>query len=157
MTFKLNLMILGLCSVAGLAAADANLNPGTPKQTADQLLVEAKATRVASLDLVTQLKSRQANLAKVSEDVAAIEKSAGAVHTLVGHLDGHKSQLTAQQQTTLADVKQLTELLHIFLENKKSLVADGASPSERERIRANAMMVAARAERVEKLVRKMSM
>lgn len=54
-------------------------------------------------------------------------------------------------------MKQLTELLHIFLENKKSLVADGAAPSERERIRANAMMIADRAERVEKLVRKMAM
>ena len=157
MTFNLNVMILGLCTAAGLMAADVTSAAGTPKQTADQLLAEAKATRVASLDLATQLKAKNANLAKVTDDVAAIEKSAGAIHSLVQQLESHKSQLTPRQQAELTNVKQLSELLHVFLDNKKTLVAHGAGPEDRERIRLYAKSVADRAEMLEKTLRRMAM
>ncbi len=156
MTLNLNVMILGLCTAAGLMATDVTLGDGTPKQTVERLRVETKATKVASLDLAAQLKSKSADLTKVTEDVAAIEKSAGAIHSLVEQLESQKSQLTSKQQVELQNARQLTDLLHIFLDNKKTLVADGASPEERERIRQHARSVADRADRLEKVLLRMA-
>ena len=58
-------------------------------------------------------------------------------------------------EASIAKAKQLAELLHVFLANKKDMTAGGAAPEERDRIRANAQMVAQRAELLEKAVRRM--
>ena len=155
MKLTLNAMILGLCTAAGLLANDVNPNALTPKQTAEQLLTAATSTRKASLDLVAQLKAKNADLSKVSEDVSVIEKSAEAISSLVATMESHTNELTSKQKAELPKAKQLSELLQLFLAQKKDLVADGATPEERERIRAKAQMVAQRAEILEKLVRRM--
>lgn len=157
MKLTLNSMILGLFAAAGMLANDATSNAVSPKQTAEQLLTAATATRTAALDLMNQLKGKKADTSKVSEDVATIEKSAASIHTLLEQLESKKSELNSKQQAELPKAKQLADLLHLFLGQKKDLAADGVSAAERERIRSNAQMVARRAELLEKSVRRMGL
>ena len=157
MTLKLNMMILGLCAAAGLMAADVHSDAGTAKNTAEKLLTEVKAARVASTDLAMQLKSKSADMSKVTEDVATVEKSAIAIQSLMETLESKSGELYSKQQANLSSAKQLSELLNVFVANKKNLVADGATPEERERIRAYALMVSQRADSLEKSIRRMAL
>lgn len=129
-----------------LLAADTN---NAVKTTVDQLLTEARQVRKTADELSNRLKSKNADLSNLGEHLSAVEKGAANIQNLVGELHSANLTLSAKQKARLDNTKVLAELLNVFVENKKNLVSDGASASERELLRANAMSAAKRAELIE--------
>lgn len=140
-----------------LFGADVNAGASTPKDTAAKLLSESRAARQTATQLAYQLKQKNADLSKVGDHIASVEENANKIQDLVKELETSGATLNQRQRATLDNTRQLAELMKVFLDNKKTLVADGASPEEREMLRAQAVGVAKRAEMIEKNVSKMGL
>lgn len=140
-----------------LFGADVNAGASTPKNTAEKLLTESRAARQTATQLADQLKRKNADLSKVSEHVASVEQNAAKINGLLAELENSGASFNSRQRETLDHTKKLAELMNVFLDVKKSMVADGASAAEREMIRSQALGVAKRAELIEKNVSKMGL
>lgn len=140
-----------------LFGADVNAGASTPKDTAAKLLSESRAARQTATQLAYQLKQKNADLSKVGDHIASVEENATKIQDLVKELEASGATLSQRQRATLDNTRQLAELMKVFLDNKKTMIADGASPAEREMLRAQAVGVAKRAELIEKNVSKMGL
>lgn len=140
-----------------LFGADVNAGASTPKDTAAKLLAESRAARQTATQMALQLKQKNADLSKVGDHIASVEENATKIQGLLKDLETSGATLNERQRATLDNTRQLAELMKVFLDNKKTLVSDGASPEEREMLRAHAVGVAKRAELIEKNVSKMGL
>lgn len=156
MRITLSVLTLALGTTM-LFGADVNAGAATPKDTAAKLLVESRAARQTATQLAYQLKQKNVDLSKVSDHIASVEENATKIQDLVKELETSGAALNQRQRATLDNTRQLAELMKVFLDNKKTMIADGASPEEREMLRAQAVGVAKRAELIEKNVSKMGL
>ncbi len=147
-------LVLGTTMLFG---ADVNAGASTPKETASKLLAESRSARQAANQLATELKNKNADLSKVNEHIASVEQNAANIQSLLSSLEGSAANLNDRQRASLDQTKKLAELMNVFLNNKKALVADGATSEDREAIRLQALGAAKRAELIEKNVVKMGL
>lgn len=136
---------------------DVNAGASSPKETASKLLAESRTARQTATMLADQLKKKNADLSKVSEHIANVEQSASNIQSLLAALEGSGVSMNERQRASLDTSKKLAELMNVFVSNKKSMVADGASGEEREMLRAQALGAAKRAELIEKNVMQMGL
>ena len=140
-----------------LFGADVNAGASTPRNTAERLLAESRAARQTATQMAEHLKKKNADLSEVNEHIASVEESATKIQTLLKELETSTSNLNDRQRAALDRSVKLAEVMNVFLNNKKTMLADGASAEEIATMRAQAIGVAKRAELIEKSVSKMGL
>jgi septal ring factor EnvC (AmiA/AmiB activator) len=148
---KTTLLTILVCALAVIPAS-ANWNT----QTAQQLSSEARELRTMANDVAAQLKSKQADIAAVEARLEQFTQRAGEINRLVDEMAQSGLTLDARQQREFDRLKMLASLLNVFVDNKKQLIESGNAASQRELLRAHAVGVAARADLIEKTVRKIN-
>lgn len=145
----------GILCAAGLLAAQVNA-PANLKETKDKLLAESRTAREMALQIANQLR-KSADASGVRDQIATLEQHAAAIRQLVGELESSAATLTAKQRQQIETARKVAEILNVFIENKKAMLASVASPEDRENIRYQAIGVAQRAEMIEKTVAKLGL
>lgn len=154
----MNLSVLTLAlGTTVLFGADLNAGASTPKDTAARLLAESRATRQTAMQMAEQLKKKNADLSQMQQHLATVEQGATKIQSLLKELENSGATLNERQRASLETSHKLAEVMNVFVENKKTLVAGSASREEREQLRGQALGVAKRAELIEKHVSKMGL
>lgn len=147
-------MALGATMVFG---ADLNASASAPKDTAAKLLSESRTARQTALQIAEQLKRKNADLGGMQEHVATVEQSAVKIQGLLKELENSGVNFNERQRAALDMSHKLAEVMNVFVENKKTMVAGTATKDEISQFRGQALGVAKRAELIEKNVVKMGL
>jgi hypothetical protein len=143
-----------LCSVALLAAdADSQANL---KDMAQKLITESRTTREMATQIAEQLR-KTADTASVREQIPTLEQHAASIRQLISDLESQGTALTARQRQQLETARKVAEILNVFIENKKQMLASVTSPRDRDQVRYQALGVAQRAEMIEKTISKLGL
>jgi len=144
MSKHVNLMALCLGAAAMAFAGGANDPAGSSaQQLSSQIASEARATGKAAGELAAALKKKNADLSNLNESVMAIEKSAAEVSRLAVELDAKRAGMPAKDAAEVERIRQLSELMQVFLNNKKELAQDGAAKRDLIRVQAEAVQIRA--------------
>jgi hypothetical protein len=147
-------MALGATMVFG---ADLNGSASAPKDTAAKLLAESRTARQTALQMAEQLKRKNADLGGMQEHVATVEQSAVKIQGLLKELENSGANFNERQRAALDMSQKLAEVMNVFVENKKTMVAGAATREEISQFRGQALGVAKRAELIERHVAKMGL
>jgi septal ring factor EnvC (AmiA/AmiB activator) len=156
MRTTLSVLALAL-GASGLFAADVNGGAGSPKSIADRLLAESRSVKQTANQMAEQLKRKDADLSKVNEHVASVHQGSENIQKLIAELEASGASFTAKQRESLDTSRKLAEVMDVFVDNKKTMVADGASSEERNALRMQSLGTAKRAELIEKNVLRMGL
>lgn len=143
-----------LCA-ATLLAADAD-SKAALKDTAQKLIMESRTTREMAMQIAEQLR-RSADTGAIRDQIATLEQHAASIRQLIADLESKGNELTARQRQQLETARKVAEILNVFIENKKQMLASVTSPREREQVRYQAIGVAQRAEMIEKTISKLGL
>jgi homoserine dehydrogenase len=149
--------LLSVLSVGVFAAGLAVAEPATTvnsdsREVLKQLSSEAAEARKSASEIATVARDKRADLSVVNERLADVEQRAARIKELVAQLENSPDLNLAPAE--MDRLKQLAELMNIFLENKKAVATDGLSAADRTALRNHALSVATRAEMIEKTVSK---
>jgi len=137
-------MALCLGAAAMAFAGGANDPAGSSaQQLSSQIVSEARATGKAAGELAAALKKKNADLSNLNESVMAIEKSAAEVSRLAAELDAKRAGMPAKDAAEVERIRQLSELMQVFLNNKKELAQEGAAKRDLIRVQAEAVQIRA--------------
>jgi septal ring factor EnvC (AmiA/AmiB activator) len=136
-------------------AADPNNASAAAKPVLDQLLEESRVAKKSASELAAMLKSKNADLSKAAEQIAQVEKSQGTIKELMAKLEGEATQWDSRRKASVEQARKVTEVMGVFVENKKDIAEAGIDAENRERLRMNAVGVAQRAELLEKTLAKL--
>ncbi|MGB9610680.1 MAG: hypothetical protein ACPL7M_06880 [Bryobacteraceae bacterium] len=143
-----------LCA-ATLLAADAD-SKAALKDTAQKLITESRTTREMAMQIAEQLR-KSADTGAVRDQIATLEQHAASIRQLIADLESKGTELTAKQRQQLETARKVAEILNVFIENKKQMLASVTSPRDREQVRYQAIGVAQRAEMIEKTISKLGL
>jgi len=143
-----------LCA-ATLLAADAD-SKAALKDTAQKLIMESRTTREMAMQIAEQLR-RSADTGAIRDQIATLEQHAASIRQLIADLESKGNELTARQRQQLETARKVAEILNVFIENKKQMLASVTSPRDREQVRYQAIGVAQRAEMIEKTISKLGL
>lgn len=140
MTKHLNLLALCLGAAVTAFAADSNVAANSSSlPLSSQIASEARTTAKVAGELATTMKKKNADFSNLNESVAAIEKSVAEINRLAAELDAKRAEMPAKHAAEIDRIKQLSELMQVFLNNKKGLVPEGAAKREMIRVQAEAV------------------
>jgi septal ring factor EnvC (AmiA/AmiB activator) len=145
---------LSMMLVCLLAAMPGSANINAP--LAEQLTNEARELRVIANDVAKQLKPRNADVTVVESKMEQFAQRAGEISRLVAEIEQSGPSLDERRTREFDRLKVLATTLNVFVDNKKTLMESGNAAQQREMIRAHSVGVAARADMIEKSVRKLS-
>lgn len=148
------LFALAAWTVPALAVDPNNANSAA-RPVLEQLREESRTAKKTASELAALLKSKNADLGKASEHVAAVEKSHAAIQGLLPQLESEAGNWDASKKSNVEQAKKIAELMAVFVNNKKEIADGGVDPAERERLRMNATGVALRAEMLAKTLSKL--
>jgi septal ring factor EnvC (AmiA/AmiB activator) len=151
MRTRFGLLVFAL-GASGLFAADVSGGAGSPKAIADRLLAESRSVKQTANQLAEQLKRKDADLSKMNEHVASVHQGSENIQKLIGELEASGVSLSSKQRESLDTSRKLAEVMDVFVDNKQTMVAEGASAEERNAVRMQALGTAKRAELIEKNV-----
>lgn len=143
-----------LCSAA-LLAADAD-SQASLKDMAQKLITESRTTREMAIQIAEQLR-KTADTASVRDQIPVLEQHAASIQRLIADLESQGTALAARQRQQLETARKVAEILNVFIENKKQMLSQVASPRDRDQIRYQALGVAQRAEMIEKAISKLGL
>ncbi|GIU75632.1 MAG: hypothetical protein KatS3mg004_2719 [Bryobacteraceae bacterium] len=143
-----------LCA-ATLLAADAD-SKAALKDTAQKLITESRTTREMAMQIAEQLR-KSADTGAIRDQIATLEQHAASIRQLIADLESKGNELTARQRQQLETARKVAEILNVFIENKKQMLASVTSPRDREQVRYQAIGVAQRAEMIEKTISKLGL
>ena len=148
---KKSISALTLCLGMAVAAfaADPTVPGATQQPLNQQLMSEARSTAKLASDLMLKLKTPDADLSGLSASVETIEKNVAEVTSLVAQLEAKRSTMKPKQLEQLDRIKQLSELMQVYVNQKKEFAA-AQNPEARQQMRAYAQMVRDRATLIEK-------
>ncbi|MEJ5369956.1 MAG: hypothetical protein WHT08_16705 [Bryobacteraceae bacterium] len=143
-----------LCA-ASLLAADADEKTSL-RDMAQKLITESRATREMAMQIADQLR-KSADAGSVRDQIPALEQHAASIRQLIAELESKGTTLTARQRQQLETARKVAEILNVFIENKKQMLASVSSPRDRDNVRYQAIGVAQRAEMIEKTISKLGL
>lgn len=154
MTKKLNLLALCLGAAVTAFAADSSVPARSSSQPlSSQIASEARTTAKVAGDLAVSLKKKNADLSNLNDSVATIEKSIAEINRLTAALAAKRAEMPAKQVAELDRIQKLSELMQVFLKNKKEMAAEGTA--NRQMLRTQAEAVQTRAELIAKAAAKL--
>lgn len=143
-----------LCAAA-LLAADTD-SQASLKDMAQKLITESRATREMAMQIAEQLR-KTADTAAVRDQIPVLEQHAASIRQLINELESKGTTLTSRQRQQLETARKVAEILNVFIETKKQMLASVTSPRERDTVRYQAIGVAQRAEIIEKTISKLGL
>lgn len=143
-----------LCAAA-LLAANTDSKPSL-KDTAQKLIAESRATREVAMQIAEQLR-KTADAAAVRDQIPVLEQHAASIRQLISELESQGTALTARQREQLETARKVAEILNVFIENKKQMLASVASRRDSDQARFQAIGVAQRAEMIQKTIARMGL
>ncbi len=143
-----------LCAAA-LLAADAD-EKANLKDMAQKLITESRATREMAMQIADQLR-KSSDTAPVRDQIPVLEQHASSIRQLIGELESKGTTLTSRQRQQLETARKVAEILNVFIENKKQMLASVSSPRDRDNVRFQAIGVAQRAEMIEKTISRLGL
>lgn len=138
-------LAIAACAATLTAAANNNAMVGDIASHAQR--VQADAQSVSS-----SLKAKSFDRQAVIEKSAAIEENIEKLKELAAAFEASNPSLSASQQKSWEMVKTKIELLHIFSNQKKTLLDSGDLAKNRSWVRAHADGIAKRAALLQKTV-----
>lgn len=132
------------------AADPSNASVPAGRTLGQQIASEASEAKTAAEQIAAAAKDKRAGLDGVLTRIADVEQRAAKIHELIGQLESRKDNLNAAQQAELDRLKQLSALLKVFVDNKKSAAVDAVEGRNRQALRNHALGVATRAGMIEK-------
>jgi RecA/RadA recombinase len=146
---------LALLCATTLLVADAD-SKAALKDTAQKLITESRTTREMAMQIAEQLR-KSADTGAIRDQIATLEQHAASIRQLITDLESKGSDLTAKQRQQLETARKVAEILNVFIENKKQMLASVTSPRDREQVRYQAIGVAQRAEMIEKTISRLGL
>lgn len=146
---------LAMLCAATLLAADAD-SKAALKETAQKLITESRTTREMAMQIAEQLR-KSADAGAVRDQIATLEQHAASIRELITELESKGANLTARQRQQLETARKVAEILNVFIENKKQMLASVTSPRDRDQVRYQAIGVAQRAEMIEKTISRLGL
>jgi len=143
-----------LCAAA-LLAADADERANL-KEMAQKLITESRITREMAMQIADQLR-KSSDTASVRDQIPVLEQHAASIRQLIGELESKGATLTSKQRQQLETARKVAEILNVFIENKKQMLASVSSPRDRDNVRFQAIGVAQRAEIIEKTISRLGL
>lgn len=143
-----------LCAAA-LLGADTD-SQASLKDMAQKLIAESRTTREMAMQIAEQLR-KTADTGAVRDQIPVLEQHAESIRQLIGDLEAKGTTLTARQRQQLETARKVAEILNVFIENKKQMLASVTSPRDRDNVRYQAIGVAQRAEMIEKTIAKLGL
>jgi predicted component of viral defense system (DUF524 family) len=137
----LTLVLLATTSSFALA----NTNPDTAANLT-QIVTEAKKTQLEAKEIGNLLKVKKPDLERVNSKMQLLEQHVEAVRQLISEFESSHATLTETQKAELDRMKTTAEVLRIFVDNKKTILASGEAIQKRNTLRAKAIGIAMRAE-----------
>jgi ABC-type transporter Mla subunit MlaD len=135
-----------LLSIAALAItvapASANLKPHAAAQL-DQIVAAAKTIQTDAQDVSTLLRAKTPNFDRVSEKMQVMGEHSTELNRLIEQLEAANTEATPAQRAEFDRMKELAQLVNIFVANKSDLLS--APRRERNVLRAKADGIAKRA------------
>lgn len=154
MTKKLNLLALCLGAAVTAFAADSTVPAHSSNQPlSSQIAAEARTAAKVAGDLAVSLKKKNADLSNLNDSVAAIEKGIAEINRLAAELDTKRAEIPAKQVAELDRIQKLSELMQVFLNNKKEMASEATT--NRQMLRTQAEAVQTRAELIAKAAAKL--
>jgi RecA/RadA recombinase len=146
---------LALLCATTLLVADAD-SKAALKDTAQKLITESRTTREMAMQIAEQLR-KSADTGAIRDQIATLEQHAASIRQLIADLESKGSDLTAKQRQQLETARKVAEILNVFIENKKQMLASVTSPRDRDQVRYQAIGVAQRAEMIEKTISRLGL
>jgi len=146
---------LALLCATTLLVADAD-SKAALKDTAQKLITESRTTRDMAMQIAEQLR-KSADTGAIRDQIATLEQHAASIRQLIADLESKGSDLTAKQRQQLETARKVAEILNVFIENKKQMLASVTSPRDRDQVRYQAIGVAQRAEMIEKTISRLGL
>jgi RecA/RadA recombinase len=146
---------LALLCATTLLVADAD-SKAALKDTAQKLITESRTTREMAMQIAEQLR-KSADTGAIRDQIATLEQHAASIRQLIVDLESKGSDLTAKQRQQLETARKVAEILNVFIENKKQMLASVTSPRDRDQVRYQAIGVAQRAEMIEKTISRLGL
>jgi hypothetical protein len=143
-----------LCAAA-LLAADTD-SQASLKDMAQKLITESRTTREMAMQIAEQLR-KTSDTAAVRDQIPVLEQHAASIRDLINELESKGTALTSRQRQQLETARKVAEILNVFIENKKQMLASVTSPRDRDTVRYQAIGVAQRAEMIEKTISKLGL
>jgi hypothetical protein len=143
-----------LCAAA-LLAADADERANL-KDMAQKLITESRTTREMAMQIADQLR-KSSDTASVRDQIPVLEQHAASIRQLIGELESKGATLTSKQRRQLETARKVAEILNVFIENKKQMLASVSSPRDRDNVRFQAIGVAQRAGMIEKTISRLGL
>lgn len=143
-----------LCAAA-LLAADADERANL-KDMAQKLITESRTTREMAMQIADQLR-KSSDTASVRDQLPVLEQHAASIRQLIGELESKGATLTSKQRQQLETARKVAEILNLFIENKKQMLAAVSSSRDRDSVRLQAIGVAQRAGMIEKTISRLGL
>ncbi len=148
-------LVPAMICAAALLAADAD-EKANLKDMAQKLITESRATREMAMQTADQLR-KSSDTASVRDQIPVLEQHAASIRQLIGELESKGTTLTSRQRQQLETARKVAEILNVFIENKKQMLASVSSPRDRDNVRFQAIGVAQRAEMIEKTISRLGL
>lgn len=141
-----NSLILTAVAFAMTAApAFANGDHSTASQL-DQIAAVAKQTQSEAREAATLLRAKNPDYERVNGMMETLRGHSAEVNRLIAEFEGANHSMTSSQRAEFDRLKELAQLLDIFVTNKSNMLT--ASKRDRNLLRAKADGIAKRAEMV---------
>lgn len=134
--------------LAGSIALAASSAFALEKDLVDRIIASAKNIEQDATSVDSALKSRKAGQSDVSRHLESMTTDLAKLQEVVSHFDSSNPSLSDRDRADWQLVKDKVQLLGIFHEQKKALVAEDVS-KHRGMIRAHAKGVAVRAQKLQ--------
>ena len=128
--------------VIAVAPAFANLNPDAAAQL-DQIVAAAKTIQTDAQDVSALLRAKTPNFDRIGEKMQVMSQHSTELNRLIENLDSANLDMTATQRAEFNRMKELAQLVNIFVANKSDMLS--AQRRERGVLRAKADGIAKRA------------
>lgn len=144
-------MILAVAAVPAFGNDSHGSAAGSQPKSAwvDQVVAEAKKAQIEAREISDLLKDKRSDTARIASKLAYLSQHAAKVNELIASLDVASLQLTPAQMSEFERMKQASQILNIFVENKRNLLDAGKLQTHRGLLRAKADGIAKRAEFVQ--------
>lgn len=144
-------MILAVAAMPAFGNdSHGSASPGQSRSAwVDQVVAEAKKAQLEAREISDLLKNKRSDTTRIASKLEYLSQHAAKVNELIASIDPASLQLTTAQMSEFERMKQASQILKIFVENKQQLLSSGKVQTHRGLLRAKADGIAKRAEFVQ--------
>ena len=115
----------------------------------EQVVSEAKKAQLEAREIADLLKRRRPDMARLESKLQYLAQHSSRLNELIASIDAAAWQLNPSQAAEFERMKQASQILNIFVDNKQKLLQSGQISKNRGLLRAKAEGIAKRAEFVQ--------